>query len=158
MRRISVLLLIFTLCSCTVRTYSGPAKSANEISNITINRQGEITIEQVEFDGKELSSILSDNIESLPGRHEFKLYYKTELQGRCYHGETFCELNVARGVCEGWLSMLPGRNYLVTVENKYSFVEIRLAAKGYFDFSERTDEPNFGGGSCHELSSYDTLG
>lgn len=154
----TVLFVVIAGCitGCTARGYSGPVRQAAEISTITLSKVGEVSLEHLVFDDRQISS-LSDNVELLSGNHNFRLYYRIESQDNCHQGDVFCIATVIKGVCEGHLNTLPGRTYLVTVENKYSQVDVHVSAKGYFDFSERSDEPDLGGGTCRVGSTNDVI-
>ena len=146
--------LLVAVVACTARGYSGPARSAEEISTVTLSKLGEIRFEALVFDEHDVSA-LANNVQLLPGNHKFHLRYVTEEPDpSCDESDFLCTPIVKKGVCEGRISTLAGRTYLVTVESQYSLVDLRVGAKGYFDFSERADEASPGSGACRETLSY----
>ena len=144
--------LLAAILGCTARGYSGPALPESEISTVTLHKVGEINFEGIVFDGHDIS-LLSDNVELTAGDHNFRLHYSLEEYPYCDHSDLFCLPTITKGICEGNLSTRAGRKYLVTIENSYSNVDGRIAAKGYFDFSERSDEPNPGALACRTIST-----
>lgn len=151
--------LVFVLCSCaaagcTARGYSGPALPPDKVSTVSLHKIGGATFDSIVFDGRDISTF-ADNVELTPGRHDFRLYYQIdEPPIGCDDHDFFCTHTYHKGVCEGRLTTKPGRTYLVTVENHYSQVDVRVASKGYFNLFEREDEPQAGSGACRELPGW----
>ena len=150
---IVITLLQLGLVGCTVRAYSGAALPADQVSTVTLHTMGEVELYQVAFDGNNVSSFYN-NFEVAQGNHEIRLNFSIEDRTHCYSGDRYCFINTVSGQCEGTLNTKPGNKYLVPVENKNSYVTSRLTAKGYYDFSERADEPNPGVMSCQTNSPY----
>jgi hypothetical protein len=153
MRHYLLLALILTFSACTERGYPGPERPAAEISVVTLNKVGEFDLENIRFDDRTLSGI-GDNIQLLPGDHKFSIDYSTEEYEYCDKKDFLCLPTVTRGICEGNITTKAGRKYLVTIENRNTLIGIHLAAKSYYDFSERQDETNFGSASCHQTTPY----
>lgn len=154
------MLLAWSLGSagCTTQGYSGPELPKEQVSNISFHPTGTTNLERILVDGKALGFVAT-SVDVLPGDHPFQVSYQLELNdcsGLPHDGRTDCLVTTLRGVCDGNVVTRAGRPYLVTIDIDAYSSEARVAAKSYWEFSERSDEPTVGSGSCREISRYDS--
>jgi hypothetical protein len=145
-------LITLMISGCTARGYSGPTRPPEELSTVTIHHVGEVTTSNVSFNGT-TTNAFADNVELLPGEHSFEIHYRAEepYPGCSGSKKSYCQTIVVTGICSGKVKTRAGRKYLLTVRNRNNLIGLTIYAKGYYDFSERSDEPAPGYGSCQEL-------
>lgn len=135
------------LGGCTVKAYEGPELPDDQISSITVHTSSSIQIDSVTIDGQRLS-VFGDVFQVLSGNHTFELNYRAEHDDEDCDGDQYCSWLAEYGSCKGWLKTQAGRTYLISLNGDISYVRAAVYPKGYFDFFERSDEPNAGAISC----------
>lgn len=139
--------LVASAAGCTASFVTTPGAP---VSNIDFHSSPGLTLNDIQIDNRSLGTF-AQAVDVEPGAHAISLSYAFESEN-CDPSDSFCEVETSRGLCEGSMNTRDGRKYLVTVDGGNNLVVIRISAKGYFDFSEREDEPNVGAGHCRELS------
>ena len=152
--RVSRIVLAVSLglvSSCTTRTYPGAARGADDVARIEFHATDGSSITDLAVDGVAVG-VVATAAEALPGTRNFTLKYNFD-ETKCDARHEWCEVTTHYGVCSGNIQAQAGNAYLVTVSQKYANVGISVNPKGYFDLSNRADEPNPGSATCKETST-----
>ena len=80
--------------------YEGLELPADKVSTVSIYKLGEVTLEDLEFDGKQVP-ILATNVKLAPGKHQFKINYSLEDWPDCDHASWFCLPDIEKVECTG---------------------------------------------------------
>ena len=135
---------------CTARGYSGPPLPAGEFSTIAIHTTGKVSLEETVVDRLK---VIADTIEVIPGTNTVQAAYRFTDDTQCSSSDLLCLTTEERGVCTATVYTKPGRDYLVTIENRNGYLSGRVSAKGYFDLTERSDEGTPGSVSCRKTAA-----
>ncbi len=102
-------------------------------------------------------SVFANSLSMPAGENHIALRYRIEAGSRCDTIDDLCATTTLRGECSGTVRTLAGRPYLLSLDTRFGEVSAQMNAKGLFDLSSRTDEPNVGPLTCNVPVRNDAL-
>lgn len=147
--------LWFCGCSFTfVEDYQLPSGEESRVVLIRSNPSAQV--ESVSLNQVPVS-VFANTLSMPAGKNQISLRYRIEAGSGCDMIEDVCATTTLRGECSGTVRTLPGRPYLLSLDTRFGEVSAQMNAKGFFDLSSRTDEPNVGTLTCNTPLRNDAL-